>query len=43
MEEHRVMLDTDPNKAKKFKEIKLVEQELKSDYIRALEERGEDV
>lgn len=42
-EEYKIMLDTDPEKEKKLNAIKLVEQELRSDYIRALEERGEDV
>lgn len=42
-QEYRIMLDSDPNKDKKLNEIKLVEQELRSDYIRALEERGEEV
>ena len=37
------MLDSDPLKDKKLNEIKLVEQELKSDYIKALEDRGEEV
>lgn len=42
-QEYRIMLDNDPNKDKKLNEIKLVEQELRSDYIKALEERGEEV
>lgn len=42
-QEHREMLDSDPLKEKKLNEIKLVEQELRSDYLKALEERGEDV
>lgn len=42
-EEYKIMLDSDPLKEKKLNEIKLVEQELRSDYMKALEERGEDV
>lgn len=42
-QQYREMLDSDPAKSKKYNEIKLVEQELRSDYIRALEDRGEEV
>ena len=42
-EEYKIMVDSDPKKDKKLNEIKLVEQELRSDYIRALEDRGETI
>lgn len=42
-EKYRMMLDTDPNKDKTYNQIKLVEQELRSDYMKALDDRGEKV
>ena len=42
-QEYHQMADTNPKKEKLYQEMRRVEQDLKSDYIRALEERGEDV
>jgi len=41
-EEYLATEEKDPNKEKLFYQMKLVEQELRSDYMRALDDREEE-